>query len=289
MTDATGKHLCNQVRFLGCHCGHRNYIASCTVTYNKRGQRRPDLYYSLKEYSKADKETRAILEVMPNHPQTRVLKALLLENKKDLIGAQEILEENIKNGFDDDFTKSSLSKIYAELSNFGKAEKLVSDILRNNPENISYLTDLAEIYIREHNYEGALKLVQKSLEVNPNYISGIILGAKAAGLKGDYELSREYAQDALILDVNCSEGYYYIALSREKDGDIDEAIECMKRAILYDLNNSEYYRKMCELYQLKKDYKTALEYITEAENINPSNEYKYIYSELVKINRKIKQ
>lgn len=245
------------------------------------------LYYSIKEYSKAEKEVSAILDVMPQHSQTKVLKALLLENKKDLIGAQEILEDNIKNGCDDDFTKSSLSKIYAELSNFGKAEKLVNEILEKNPDNITYLTDLAEIYIKERNYDGALKLAQKCVELNPNYISGNILCAKIANLKGDYELSKEYAQEVLSLDISCSEGYYYIALSREKDGDIEEAVECMKRAILYDLNNSEYYRKMCELYQLKKDYKTALEYITEAENINPSNEYKYIYSELVKINRKL--
>lgn len=247
------------------------------------------LYYSEKEYLKAEKETKAILEVMPLHSQARVLKALLLENKKDFIGAQEILEENLKNGYDDDFTKSSLSKIYAELNNFSKAEKLVSEILEKNPENLSYLTDLAEIYTKERNYDGALTLVQKCLEINPNYISGNIIGAKIAWLKGDYELSKDYAQEVLSLDISCPEGYYYIALAREQDGDIDEAVECMKRAILYDLNNSEYYRKMCELYQLKKDYKTALEYITEAENINPSNEYKYIYSELVKINRKLKQ
>ena len=101
-------------------------------------------------------------------------------------------------------------------------------------------------------------------------------------------MAKDYAQEALSLDINCSDGYYYLALVRERENDIDEAIECMKRAILYDLNNSEYYKKMCEFYQLKKDYKTALEYITEAENINPSNEYKYIYSELVKINRKNK-
>lgn len=246
------------------------------------------LYYAEKEFTKAEKETNAIIDIMPLHSQARVLRALLLENKKEYIKAQEILEENLKNGYDDDFTKSSLSRIYAELSNFGKAETLISEILDKNPENLSYITDLADIYIKERNYDGALALVQRSLEINPNYISGHIMGAKIAGLKGDYVQSKDFAQEALSLDISCPEGYYYIALAREHEGDIDEAVECMKRAILYDLNNSEYYRKMCELYQLKKDYKTALEYITEAENINPSNEYKYIYSELVKINRKLK-
>ena len=70
--------------------------------------------------------------------------------------------------------------------------------------------------------------------------------------------------------------------------DLDEAIECMKRAILYDLNNPKYYAKMSEFYKEKEDYKTALEYISEAESLDNSNEYKFMYSELVKLNRKIK-
>lgn len=246
------------------------------------------LYYEKKEYSKARKETEAILEVMPQHSPTRVLKALLLANKKDFIGAQEILEENLSNGYDDDFTKSTLSRIYAELGIFGKAEKLIGEILEKNPDNLTYLGNLAEVCTKERNYDKALTLVNKILQINPNYIFGNILGAKIAYTKGDYELAKGFAGDALSLDINCSEGYYYLSLVREKENDIDEAIECMKRAILYDLTNSEYYRKMCEYYQLKHDYKTALDYITEAENINPSNEYKYIYSELVKINRKNK-
>ena len=62
----------------------------------------------------------------------------------------------------------------------------------------------------------------------------------------------------------------------------------MKRAILYDLNNPKYYAKMSEFYKNKGDYKTALEYVSEAETLDNSNEYKFMYSELVKLNRKNK-
>ena len=113
------------------------------------------------------------------------------------------------------------------------------------------------------------------------------MGAKTAYLKGDYDIAKAYAQEAISLDINCSEGYYYLALVREKTNDLEEAIECMKRAILYDLNNPKYYTKMSEFYKAKKDYKTALEYIAEAESIDDSNEYKYMYSELVKLSRKV--
>ena len=246
------------------------------------------LFYDKKDYAKAKKEIDAILDIVPEHSQARVLRALLLANDKDFIGAQKILEENIKKGYNDNFTKSALSRIYTELNIYGKAEELVNEIIEQNPENLNYLSDLAEIHIREKNYDKAIELADKILDINPNYILGNLLGAKTAMLKEDYELAKGYAQDAISLDINCAEGYYYLALVREKTDDIEEAIECMKRAILHDLNNPKYYTKMSEFYKSKKDYKTALEYIAEAESIDDSNEYKILYSELVKLNRKSK-
>ena len=59
----------------------------------------------------------------------------------------------------------------------------------------------------------------------------------------------------------------------------------MKRAILYDLNNPKYYAQMSDFYKQKQDYKTALEYISEAESLDNTNQYKHQYSELVKLNR----
>ncbi|MDE6138938.1 MAG: tetratricopeptide repeat protein, partial [Candidatus Gastranaerophilales bacterium] len=245
------------------------------------------LFYDKKDYVKAKKEIDAILDICPEHSGSRVLRAMLMAKNKDFIGAQKILEENINKGFDDDFTKSALSKIYTELNVFNKAESLVNEMIQKNPENLNYLSDLVEIHIREKNYDKAIELSDKILEINSNYILGNILGARSAFLKEDYQLAKSYAQEAISLDINCSEGYYYLALVREKSDDLDEAIECMKRAILYDLNNPKYYTKMSEFYKSKQDYKTALEYISEAVSIDDSNEYKIMYSELVKLNRKV--
>lgn len=246
------------------------------------------LYFDKKEFSKAKKEIDAILDIDANHSQACVLKALLLAENKDFLGAKSLLEQNLQKGFTDDFTKISLSKIYSELNIFDKAEELINDVIKNNPENLNYLSDMADIYLKEKNYDKALEIANKIIEINQNYISGYIIGAKTAYSQEKFELAKDYAQNAILLDINCSEGYYYLSLVREKLDDIDEAVECMKRAILYDLNNPKYYAKMSEFYKNKGDYKTALEYVSEAETLDNSNEYKFMYSELVKLNRKNK-
>ena len=86
--------------------------------------------------------------------------------------------------------------------------------------------------------------------------------------------------------MNFAAGYYYLAVVRFEEKDYDEAIECMKRAIMYDINNPEYYAKMAGIYKAKEDFKSALEYIKEAESIDNSTEYKILYKELATLNRK---
>lgn len=243
------------------------------------------LYYEMKEYDKAQKEVEFILSHNEKHYQARVIKALLKLHDKDYLGAQKILEENVFQGCEDDFTLISLGKVYNEIDMFEKAESVIGKVISRNPENINYASDLADVYIKEKRYDDALELVQKVINSNERYIYGYLLGAKVACLKGDFEKAKEYAQDAVSLDINCSEGYYYLALVRKEEKDYEEAIECMKRAIMYDLTNAKYYAEMSNIYKLNNDIKTALEYIKEAESIDESTEYKILYKELAALNR----
>lgn len=245
------------------------------------------LYFENKNFDKAKKEIDYVLETNPKHYPARVLSALLKFENKDFLGAQQILEENIKEGSNDDFTLISLGKVYSGLDNFEKAEKVTKQVIAGNPENLNYLSSLADIYIKEKKYDDALSIVKNVIEKNEKYIYAYICGAKAAYLKGDTELAKEYAQDAVSLDINCSEGYYYLAKVRISQKDYDEAVECMKRAIMYDINNAKYYAEMSRIYKLKDDVKTAFEYIKEAESIDNSTEYKILYKELASLNRKL--
>lgn len=244
------------------------------------------LYYANNDFSKAKNEVLSILELDETHQATLVLKALLLAQDKKFVEAVELLELCIKNNPNDDFAKKSLSSIYLQLSNFDKAQEVLESTSAFKSEDINVLCDLAQIYIQKNEYDDAILLAEKVINMNPNYISAYILGAKASYFKGDYEKTKDYAQKSLSLDINCAGGYYYLALSRQRMNDIEEAVECMKRAILYDLNNPEYYAAMSELYTEKEDYKTALDYMSEAEKLDGTSKYKIKYSELAKQSRK---
>lgn len=247
------------------------------------------LYFEMKQYDKSQKETDYILSHNSSHNQAIVLNALLKFENKDFLGAQTDLENNVKQGCNDDFTLISLAKVYRELDLFEKAENTIKQVIKRNPDNLNYAAQLAEIYIKEKKEADALQVVDDILNINENYISAYAIGAKAAYYINDFDKAKEFAQEAISLDMNYAQGYFYLALVRAKEKDYDEAVECMKRAIMYDVNNARYYAEMSNIYKEAGDIKNALEYIKEAENIDSSTEYKIIYSELAALNRKMRK
>lgn len=244
------------------------------------------LYWETGKTDKCKKEVEAILAINPKHYRTRILEALLLNQNKEYMQAKEILEDNIKNGYEDSFTLTSLTKVYANLDMFEQAEKTIKKVIKNNPDNSDYISDLADVYIQEKEFDKAIELADKNIKENPNYVYGYILGAKASFEKEDFDKAKEFAQEALSLDMNCSDGYYYLAMVRYNEKDYEEAIECMKRAILHNPLKALYYAQMSNIYKAINDVKTALDYISEATDIDNSTEYKIMYQELATLNRK---
>ena len=243
-------------------------------------------YYEHNEYEKAKKEVDCILLNNSTHSGGRVLKALLLLKDKNYIEAENILNTNIKNGYNDNFTLSSLAKIECELGKYDYAENHIKEILDRTTYNLSYKCDLGEVLIKEKKYKEAAKLADDIINENANFIDGYILGAKASFNDEDFDNTKKYAQEALSIDINCDGGYYYLALVRKHEEDYEEAIECMKRAITYNVNNAKYYAEMADIYKQYGDNRTAFEYIKEAGNIDNSEEYKILFREYAALNRK---
>ena len=245
------------------------------------------MYYRNSKFEKAKKEIDFILENDGTHKGAKTIKALLLLESKDYLGAEKLLLSNLDtNGEGDDFTMSSLAKVEVEIGKFDNAERHIKSVIEKNSENFVYKIELGEIYLKEKKYSQGIEILREVIAENPNYIDAYVAGARGAILAGDYDLAKEFAQNALSTDVNCAEGYYCLAIVRQKEGDLEEAIECMRRAITYDVSNAGYYAQMAELYKASGDNKTAFDYAKEAESIDSSEEYRILYRDLARLNRK---
>lgn len=243
------------------------------------------LYFRNNNFEKTKKEIDFILENDGSHKHSKVLKALLLLNKKDYLGAEKLLLSCVEKE-PDDFALSSLAKVEVEIGKFDNAEKHLQFVIEHNQDNLSYKVELAEIFIREKKYQDAIDVVNSIISESPNYVDAYVSGAKTAYLSNDFELTKDFAQKVLTVDINCAQGYYYLAMVRKQENDIEEAVECMRRAITFDVNNPKFYAQMAFLYKSLGDDKTAFEYVKEAESIDSSEEYRILYREFALKNRK---
>ena len=244
------------------------------------------LYISNLDFVNAKNEVKFILSQNPKHPGANVIKGLLLLNKEDFLGAEKAVELNITNGFDDDYTLSSLVSIKKELKKYNQAEKYLQVIIERNPNNLGYMCDLCDLYMRKKQYKKAINMADSVTKINPNYIEGYILGGQSALAMENFNQAKYYAQNLLSIDINCATGYYILGIVRKAQGDYAEAIECLKRAILRDVNNAKYYAELALIYAILQDNKTAFDYIKEAQSIDNSEEYKILYKKFATLTRK---
>jgi len=246
-----------------------------------------NLYYSVQEFDKCKGEVKYILANSENHFPTRTLEGLLKLCEKDFIGAKNILETNEKSGYEDDFNKISLVKVYNELGFFDKSKEILSQLIAKNPSANDYKCELARIYLLQKQFEQGLNVAKEVLENCDNFVPALLLASEFEYNLKNYDSARKYASQAILLDINCAAAYYWMAKVRIEENDLDEAIECMKRAITYDLNNPEYYFAMSSIYENQGDIKAALEYAQEAESLDNSAKYRELCIRLARENRKI--
>ena len=245
------------------------------------------LYYETQSFEKAQKEIDFILINNPKHTNAIILNALLKLHNKDFLGAKDDLEKILKTT-ENEFAGYSLVNVYNELNMYDDAEKILQYLINKSSENYLYRCEYAKVLTAKSKNTDALDILRRIIEENENYLPAYALASEAAYNERDWDTAKDYAQRSLAIDMNFAPGYYYLALVRIEEKDYDEAIECMKRAVMYDLNNPKYYSAMSNIFKLKGDIKSALDYAAEAAAIDNSTEYKLLYSNLAAQNRKNK-
>lgn len=226
------------------------------------------LYYQKKMYDKANYEVDYIKTLDETHVMSKVLKAMIMAKKGDLINAKSSLEEIISKNENDDFALSALSDVYKELSQFDLAKIIIEKAIKLNPDSLNYLSELIELELVQKNYDKVEKMAKKAIKANEKYIYAYIALAKIALEKKDFDSVYENAQIIIELDPSTPEGYYYNALALFEQGDKIFAMESLKKSISLDPNNAALYIKMSEFYQDLNDMRNAYIWALEAEDID---------------------
>ncbi len=243
------------------------------------------IYYINAEYEKSMSELKNIFKIDETHLQSKVLNALNIDKLGDPVRAKVELSEIKKENPNNIFVLKSLANVCVELSQQNIASDLMKQVVEKEPTLLNK-SEYANLLIDMKSYGDAQEIIESIIEENPKYLDGHILQAKNLIATKDYYGAFDSAQEVISLDSNNAQGYFYNALALFEQGDVSFAIESMKKAISLDVNNAMYYVQMSEFYQKTGRNEDALAYISEAASIDNSAKNKELYANLASIVRK---
>ena len=145
-----------------------------------------------------------------------------------------------------------------------EAQKMIDDILQNNPNDIQALYYQAKIYKLSNNEENYEQTCLKAYEINPNNQQILLELGNFYLAKEDYTNSKKYFEILVNVNDMFYEGYYGYIYSLIELGQLKEILPLVRKMTLINQNasiNSFLLAKICEK---QGDYEQAQEYLKEA-------------------------
>jgi tetratricopeptide (TPR) repeat protein len=222
--------------------------------------------------SMATKKVDETLKLSPSDPDALVVKYELLVAKKDMAGAQTILEKLKAAAPENIFSYDQLAQLYAKQHKYDAAvqeyEKALSktqngfvamtgivnayvaqkkpekaldrlnQALEKDPSSLPYVHELiAEVYIRQKKYDEAERSLRKAIEANPKWNVPYRNLANLYLVRSDFAIASQIYQQGLNAIPEDVPLLLHLAETYERTRDYDKAITTYERILGKNPNN----------------------------------------------------
>ena len=215
-------------------------------------------------------------------PQDRALQAICYVKTGDLKSAKTMVDELLKkypqnslallaNGILE-FEKKNFEEAYRS---FKKAWETDSKLVQARIGMASSLVNMG-VRVFEKDHQKAEEYFKKALAVAPGYIPALQNLAVIEFNRGNYNRSFKYISNILKYDpanLKALEIEFYIYY---KKSDLDGQKKTLLRLVSINPGNAEYWAMLGKVYELKGEYKKAVEAYSRARRLNSSNPYPYL-------------
>lgn len=198
-----------------------------------------DVYYALKEWTKAIKYYQRALELDPRNPKIETSLALAYLNNNEIDASTNLLQEVILQDPSNPDALAGLGRIDALKHRYLEAELLLQKVLLKNPNHFTALFYLAELKIDQKQFAEAQEMLNKLLKINPS-ATWVQQALKRAELGPLFEKAAEL----------------------KENGENQEAIDLLKEQ-LNKTPDLELYLALANLYTESKKYPEAITLLNE--------------------------
>ncbi|MEM0993862.1 MAG: tetratricopeptide repeat protein, partial [Bacteroidota bacterium] len=167
--------------------------------------------------------------------------------------------------------RTKLAKAYKLDEQYEKAKKLVSQILKKEPQNASAMSILGQLEQQDENTEKAHELFLKVIELIPkNSAAHLNAGATAFILK-EFEASIKHYQNAIQLKPKWANPHREMARAYEALGQADQALVLLKTALKIAPKEVENYKYLSAFYRAQGNHKQAVEVSKRVTQLAPDD------------------
>ncbi|RNC29754.1 MAG: TPR repeat-containing protein YrrB [Candidatus Dichloromethanomonas elyunquensis] len=194
----------------------------------------------------------------PFNPDYWEMKAEMLLHLEQIEGACECFRKAIR--FNGELHLSNrLAYCYAKTGQLKKAKKLLSIVLKNQPDNYEALCNLASIYHKLDRDEQAYKLLKKAYTINCN--DPFLLNNLGFIC---YQLGRsrkaiEYYQEAIKISPDDNIVLFNLGTCQSEKGLWEEAKNTLENLTSKDKNNSDAWAMLGNVYEQLSKYPLAVD------------------------------
>ncbi len=128
-------------------------------------------------------------------------------------------------------------KVLIGQKRFGEAEKILSNLITEDSNNVHFLSLLAEVYLQQDKYEKASSIIQNAIGISPDEAHLYYVKSRIAILQDDLITGEKNINHAIQLDPN--DANYFALLSKIKLGkkQFEEALKTANKALEIDPEN----------------------------------------------------
>jgi tetratricopeptide (TPR) repeat protein len=210
------------------------------------------------DYDQAVKSYGEALKADPESIDIRNELALAHFRNREFGKAEKLLDEVLHRDPKNRNGLIMLGGIYASRGDHQQALAMYEKVLEADPEDPEVYLYLGSVYIDQKNFEEAIRVYKKIIaHDDTNVIATYYLGRLSGEVKR-YEEARSYYRKVLELKPGFEPALSDMATIYEIEGNFDRALEYYQKVLMVDPSNKRARAKIAGLFVRKRDYDRAI-------------------------------
>lgn len=136
----------------------------------------------------------------------------------------------------EDFRLSKV-EILIQQNKYTEAQKILSDLLTEEPNNIQYLSLMAQVFLRQDKYDNAISILDNAIGISPDEPHLFYMKSLVNLEQDNLKEAEIYINEAIEIDPYDADYFALLANIKLRRKQLEEALEMTSRALEIDAEN----------------------------------------------------